>query len=117
MENMVSILRQSNWLINAKAAKSNVKAYSGEVPDVPDMDTLEKYLAEVEKMFKAIRICSSCGVDHLTLRIKTHPQKGISYDVSVFKDLFTSLGYYVYARKYRIGKEDEFYKVRINWGN
>lgn len=117
MENMVSILKQSNWLINANSAKSNVKAYTGKVPEVPDVNTLEKYLTEVDKMFKAIRICSSCGVNHITLRIKSHPQNGITYDVSVFKELFTSLGYYVYARKYRVGKEDEFYQVRINWGN
>ena len=115
-EKALNFFKSTPWAIDAETAKSN--ASKVETPETPDAHGLIDYLDSINSIYQAIVITSNYGIDHINLRIKSNgkPDSQGSRKVELVKMLFTNLGYYVFARKYRANTPEEFYKVRINWG-
>ena len=108
--------KSTPWAIDAETAKSN--ASKVDTPVNPDAASLVEYLDSINSIYQAIRITSHYGIDHINLRVisKGRSDSIGAFKVKLIKSLFTELGYYVFARRYRQGTSEEYYKVRINWG-
>jgi hypothetical protein len=115
-EKALNFFKSTPWAIDAERAKLN--ASKVEKPVQPDARTLVDYLDSINSIYQAILIVSSYGIDHINLRINSNGKSNSqgSQKVELIKKLFTDLGYYVFARRYRPNTPEEFYKVRINWG-
>jgi hypothetical protein len=115
-EKALGFFKSTPWSIDAETAKSNASKVDS--PVSPDAATLVEYLDSINSIYQAIRITSHYGIDHLNLRIISHgdPDSIGAFKARLIKSLFTELGYYVFARRYKQGTPEEYYKVRINWG-
>jgi effector-binding domain-containing protein len=109
----VEILKAYPTMIDAETAK----AITSKTPikdERLDIESFQKYQENVEQIYLSIRIAARAKRDYVDIRINSHD--GVySTDPTIIKELFQSLGYRVYARRYRIGTPKEFTKLTIMW--
>ena len=109
----VEILKAYPTMIDAETAK----AITSKAPikdEKLDIESFQRYQENVEQIYLSIRIAAHAKRDYVEMRINSH-DGAYHTDPMIIKELFQSLKYRVYARRYRIGTPKEFTKLTIMW--
>jgi hypothetical protein len=109
----VEILKALPAMIDAETAKA-ITSTAPIQNEKPDIETFQKYQENIEQVYLSIRMAAYAKMDKIDMRINLHGD-GYNIDPAIIKELFQSLGYRVYARRYRIGTPEEFTKMTIMW--